>query len=88
MSKANIAGMGNVYFVYLLHFLHDTLTGYKMRKSIWKALKQRGKAIRTAIDKYNKLVSQMKPPAPTLDWKNVVNYTFISKFEILQHSYA
>src|SRR5882762_944439 len=59
-----------------------------MRTSIWKALKCHGKAICVAFDKYNKLVIQMNLPAPTLDWKNVVNYTFVSEFEILRHSYS
>ena len=59
-----------------------------MRMSIWKALKWRGAAICTAIDKYNKLATQMRPPALTLDWKNIVNYTFISEFEILRHTYS
>jgi len=51
-------------------------------------LKWRGTAIRTAIDKYNKLATQMRPPAQTLDWKNIVNYTFVSEFDILQHTYS
>jgi len=59
-----------------------------MHTSIWKALKWRGKAIRTALDNYNKLALQMNPPAPTLDWKNIVNYTFVLEFEILWHSYS
>jgi len=59
-----------------------------MCTSIWKALKRRGKAIQTAIDKYNKLATSLDPPAPMLDWKNVVNYTFISEFDLLWHSYS
>ena len=59
-----------------------------MQMSIWKALKQRGKAIRVAIEKYNKLAVHMNPPVLTLDWKNIVNYAFVSEFEILQHSYS
>ena len=62
--------------------------GYKMRTNIWKALKKRGKAICTAISKYNKLASQMNPPAPTLEWKDIVNYTFISEFDMLHHMYS
>jgi len=89
MSKANIVGMGNVVSsVNSILILHYTVTGYKMRTSIWKALKWRGKAIRTAIDKYNKLTINMNPLAPLLDWKNIVNYTFISEFKILWHSYS
>ena len=88
MSKANIAGMGNIVLSILSACSNYSQTGYKMRTSIWKALKQRSKAIRTTIDKYSKLVATMNLPAPTLDWKNVVNYTFISEFDILWHSYS
>lgn len=57
-----------------------------MRTSIWKALKARGKAIRSALSKYNALAAQMVPPAPTLEWKDVVNYSFISEFDLLHHA--
>jgi len=69
----------NLFYMFVLY----PRAGYKMRTSIWKALKRRGKAIRTALDKYNKLAMQMNPPAPILDWKNIVNYTFVSEFKIL-----
>ncbi len=59
-----------------------------MRTSIWKGLKARAKAIRTALNKYNRLAALMKPPAPVLQWKDVVNYTFISKFDLLRNTYA
>ena len=59
-----------------------------MRTSIWKALKRHSAAIRTAIDKYNKLTMQMRPPALMLDWKNIINYTFVSEFKILWHTYS
>jgi hypothetical protein len=59
-----------------------------MRTSIWKALKRRGEAIRTALNRYNKLAAAMNPPAPVLDWKDVVNYTFISEFDMLRHTYS
>ncbi|OCH91902.1 hypothetical protein OBBRIDRAFT_727825, partial [Obba rivulosa] len=62
--------------------------GYKMRTSIWKALKTRGKAIRSALKKYNKLALQMDPPAPILEWKNILNYTFVSEFDLLRHSHS
>jgi len=88
MSKANIAGMGNVILSIISACSHYSQTGYKMQTSIWKALKRCGKAIQTAIDKYNKLATTMHLPALTLDWKNVVNYTFISEFDILWHSYS
>ncbi|KAK7676309.1 hypothetical protein QCA50_020726 [Cerrena zonata] len=63
-------------------------TGYKLRRSIWKALKTRGKAIRNALKAYNALAVKMAPPAPQLEWKEVVNYGFVSEFELLRHTYA
>ncbi|CDO74661.1 hypothetical protein BN946_scf184828.g1, partial [Trametes cinnabarina] len=61
---------------------------YKMRTSIWKGLKARAKAIRAALKKYNKLAAEMQPPAPALHWKDVVNYTFVSEFDLLRSTYA
>ncbi|KAI0323448.1 hypothetical protein GY45DRAFT_1349791 [Cubamyces sp. BRFM 1775] len=74
LSKANMSGM--------------VTTGYKMRTSIWKGLKARAKAIRAALKRYNKLASEMQPPAPALYWKDVVNYTFISEFDLLRSAYT
>ncbi|KAJ2986731.1 hypothetical protein NUW54_g9651 [Trametes sanguinea] len=62
--------------------------GYKMRTSIWKGLKSRAKAIRAALKKYNRLAADMQPPAPALHWKDVVNYTFVSEFDLLRSTYA
>ncbi|KAI0641354.1 hypothetical protein C8Q79DRAFT_919742, partial [Trametes meyenii] len=63
-------------------------TSYKMRTSIWKALKTRGKAIRAALKKYNILALQMSPPAPALLWKDVVTYSFIGEFDLLRNAYS
>ncbi|KZT26423.1 hypothetical protein NEOLEDRAFT_1198259 [Neolentinus lepideus HHB14362 ss-1] len=62
--------------------------GYKMRMSIGKALKARGKAIWTALKKYNTLASSMNPPAPILQWKDLVSYSFVAEFDLLKHSYS
>jgi hypothetical protein len=59
-----------------------------MQMQIWKALQRRGKAIRVALNKYNRLAKQLQPPAPPLEWKDVVNYMFVAEFEILKHSYS
>ncbi|OSD08236.1 hypothetical protein PYCCODRAFT_1441222 [Trametes coccinea BRFM310] len=78
LSKANMSGMAH----------HGASAGYKMRTSIWKGLKVRAKALRTALKKYNKLAAEMQPPAPELHWKDVVNYTFVSEFDLLRSTYA
>ncbi|TFY75526.1 hypothetical protein EWM64_g8487 [Hericium alpestre] len=59
-----------------------------MHTSIWKALKKWGTAICNAIKRYNELAQQLNPPAPALEWKDVVNYTFVSEFDLLRHSYS
>ncbi|KAI0818788.1 hypothetical protein BC629DRAFT_1588119 [Irpex lacteus] len=61
---------------------------YKLRNSIGKAMKTRSKAIRTALKKYNSLAAQMDPPAPVLQWKDIMNYAFISEFDLLHHTYS
>ncbi|KAG2087520.1 uncharacterized protein F5147DRAFT_748517 [Suillus discolor] len=63
-------------------------TGYKLRVHISKAIKARSKAIRNALDKYNKLAPSMQPPAPQLTWNDIVNYGFLSEFELLKHSHS
>lgn len=61
-------------------------TGYKLRNSIWRALKVRSTAIQAALDRYNKVAPLMQPPAPTLDWNQIMDYTFVSEFELLKYS--
>ncbi|KAJ7048099.1 hypothetical protein C8F01DRAFT_1268696 [Mycena amicta] len=59
-------------------------TGYKMRKHIAKALQVRSKAIRAALERYNTAATAMLPSKPTLSWEQVVNYTFLSDFDLLR----
>ncbi|KAG2146793.1 hypothetical protein DEU56DRAFT_731337 [Suillus clintonianus] len=63
-------------------------TGYKLRVHIGKAIKARSQAIRNALDEYNKLAPSMLPPAPPLAWNDIVNYGFLSEFELLKHSHS
>jgi hypothetical protein len=60
------------------------IAGYKMRSHIAKALQARSKAIRNAIERYNKVALSMEPPMPTLDWDQVVNYGFLGDFDLLR----
>ncbi|KAJ6450265.1 hypothetical protein C8R45DRAFT_1057216 [Mycena sanguinolenta] len=64
--------------------IHQSGTGYKMRRHIAKALQARSKAIRNAIDRYNAVAEDMTPPKPTLSWEEVVNYGFLAEFDILR----
>ncbi|KAG1886150.1 hypothetical protein F4604DRAFT_1917844 [Suillus subluteus] len=63
-------------------------TGYKLHVHISKAIKAQSKAIRNALDEYNKLAPSMQPPAPQLTWNDIMNYGFLSKFELLKHSHS
>ncbi|KAG2148710.1 uncharacterized protein EDB93DRAFT_1084774, partial [Suillus bovinus] len=61
-------------------------TGYKLRKQISKAIVKRSGAIRSALDKYNKLAVSQNPQWPTLQYSEVMSYAALSKFKILKCS--
>ncbi|KAJ3712392.1 hypothetical protein C8R42DRAFT_647550 [Lentinula raphanica] len=57
-------------------------TGYKLRKHIADSLKARSQAIRTAITVFNDAASELG--RPTLSWEDVVEYSFLSDFDLLR----
>ncbi|KAJ6477237.1 hypothetical protein DFH09DRAFT_952052 [Mycena vulgaris] len=59
-------------------------TGYKLRKHIAKALQARSRAVRTALTNYNAAAARMSPPRESLDWEQVVDYAFLSDFDLLR----
>ncbi|KAJ7093863.1 hypothetical protein B0H15DRAFT_776350 [Mycena belliarum] len=59
-------------------------TGYKMRKHIAKALQARSRAIKTAIQTYNAAARALDVPREELSWEEVVDYTFLSDFDLLR----
>ncbi|KAJ7089281.1 hypothetical protein B0H15DRAFT_922742 [Mycena belliarum] len=59
-------------------------TGYKMRKHIAKALQARSRAIKTAIEQYNAAAVSLAVPRERLTWEEVVDYTFLSDFDLLR----
>ncbi|KAF8126588.1 hypothetical protein EV363DRAFT_1401744 [Boletus edulis] len=61
-------------------------TGYKMRRHISKALTRRSAAIRTALDRYNKLAPRQKPPRPKLEYSEVIGYSALGEFSLLKIS--
>lgn len=61
------------------------ILAYKQRLQIAKAMKNRGKAIETALRKYNKLAASINPPRPQLTWKVVQQYGYLAEFELLRH---
>src|SRR5271156_5544293 len=55
-----------------------------MHKHISNALKARSRAIRTALDRYNIAATALVPPRQLLDWEQVVEYAFLSDFDLLR----
>ena len=55
-----------------------------MRKHIAKLLQSRSQAIRTALERYNLAAATMHPPKPQLHWDQVVEYSFLSQFDLLR----
>ncbi|KAJ7102996.1 hypothetical protein C8R43DRAFT_1092256 [Mycena crocata] len=58
-------------------------TGYKLRKHITKALQSRSRAVKTALTNYNTAAASLQPPRAALTWEQVVEYTFLSDFDLL-----
>jgi hypothetical protein len=54
-----------------------------LRKHIAKALQARSKTVKNTIAKYNEIAESMTPPKPTLNWEEVVEYAFLSDFDLL-----
>ncbi|KAJ3918492.1 hypothetical protein F5877DRAFT_67325 [Lentinula edodes] len=70
--------------IFELSWLNISGTGYKMRKHLASALKKRSKSIQSAITKYNTVAAKMKPKRQPVDWEEVVEYAFLSEFDILR----
>jgi hypothetical protein len=62
------------------------LVGYKLRQHINKALQRRSEAVHKAIARYNTQAVVLNPPRPKLSWKEVVDYSFLSEFDLLRLS--
>jgi hypothetical protein len=55
-----------------------------LRKHIAAALQKRSAAVRTALDQYNAAAKALRPPRTTLKWEDVVEYAFLSDFDLLR----
>jgi hypothetical protein len=60
----------------------DRSQGYKLRKHIAKALQVRSRTIRAALGRYNTVAKALK--RRTLTWMEVIEYAFLSDFNILR----
>ncbi|KAJ7717541.1 hypothetical protein B0H16DRAFT_1666773 [Mycena metata] len=59
-------------------------TGYKLRKHIAKALQARSKAVKSALETYNTAAAALSPPRTPLTWDQIVDYAFLSDFDLLR----
>lgn len=57
-----------------------------MRQRIAKALQRRSEAVRKALTRYNEQAAKLTPPRPTLDWKQLMEYSVLSEFDLLRYS--
>ncbi len=55
-----------------------------MRKHIGKALQSRSQAIQMALERYNNAARALDPPHPGLRWEQVIDYAFLSDFDLLR----
>ncbi|KIM78403.1 hypothetical protein PILCRDRAFT_75512, partial [Piloderma croceum F 1598] len=62
-------------------------TGYKMRKHISKALQSHSQAIQSALERYNSAARLLPTPRHQLDWKEVVEYVFLTDFNLLRDAH-
>ncbi|ESK83003.1 hypothetical protein Moror_11771 [Moniliophthora roreri MCA 2997] len=61
-------------------------TGYKMRQHLSQAIKNCSAAIQAALNLYNSAASKLKPPQPHLEWKDVLDYSYLSEFDFLHNT--
>ncbi|KAJ7688824.1 hypothetical protein B0H17DRAFT_1160244 [Mycena rosella] len=59
-------------------------TAYELRKHIAKALQVRSKTIRAALGRYNAAAAGLTPKRRSLTWPEVIEYVFLSDFDILR----
>lgn len=57
-----------------------------MRSHIANSLKKRCKAIRNAVNAYNKAAQAFSPPRPHVDWDRIAKFEFLEEFEMLKYS--
>ena len=90
LSKANVLGMGKLQPITYMTYsnIEYYLLDYKVRELISHTLKTRGNAIHTALNKYNNIALKMDLPATILQWRHLMEYSFISKFELLKHAHS
>ncbi|KAG1882318.1 hypothetical protein F4604DRAFT_1879457 [Suillus subluteus] len=61
-------------------------TGYKLHQQITKALQRHSEAIQNAINRYNIQAVALNPPHLKISWKDIADYSFLGKFDLLRNS--
>jgi hypothetical protein len=72
-------------FDLLSNFLQFFL-GYRLRKSLAKALKRRSTALNAALKRYNDEAAALIPPKSILTFRDITSYQFLSEVSILRES--
>jgi hypothetical protein len=85
LTKMNMSQTGISFFFFFADLYSKLPLGYKIRKHITKALQARSQAIRMALKSYNIAAAAMVPPGRKLAWSEVVEYVFLSDFDLLHH---
>ncbi|PSS06890.1 hypothetical protein PHLCEN_2v3501 [Hermanssonia centrifuga] len=57
-----------------------------MRQHISKALVRRSTAIKSSLERYNKLAVKQEPPRPKLEYSDIATYCLLGEFELLKDS--
>ncbi|KAJ3841772.1 hypothetical protein F5878DRAFT_658209 [Lentinula raphanica] len=70
--------------IFELSKMHMAGTGYKMRRHLGKALKNRSKAIQEAVSAYNSAAAKLSPPRDALDYDDVVEKAYLSELDFLK----
>lgn len=84
LTKMNMSGTGMERAAYPSSELTTLHAGYKLRKHIAKALQARSRAVKTALGEYNIAAGSLTVPRPSMTWEQVVEYTFLSDFDLLR----
>ncbi|KAG2341416.1 hypothetical protein BDR05DRAFT_888334, partial [Suillus weaverae] len=60
-------------------------TGYKLHQHISSAISRRSAAIRTVLERYNRLAPVQTPPREMLEFSDIASYARLGEFDLLKH---
>ncbi|KAI6045906.1 hypothetical protein EDC04DRAFT_3024803, partial [Pisolithus marmoratus] len=62
--------------------------GYKLHQQISKALQRHSETIHNVISCYNTQAAALNPLHSPISWKDIAEYSFLGKFDLLFYSHA